>query len=55
MSSQASAAPSSKKKKPEEEDEEPDIDKLMDDIRKEICNVYHVIDKEAQLEAKSPV
>ena len=55
MSSQASAGPASKKKKPEEEEDEPDIDKLMDDIRKEIESVYNIIGVSGTLEAKTPV
>ena len=54
-SSQASTGPSSKKKKPEEDEDEPDIDKLMDDIRREIVNVYSIIGDTASLAAKTPV
>lgn len=54
MSSQASG-PASKKKKPEDEEDEPDIDKLMEDIRKEITQCFSIIGDTATLDAKSPV
>ena len=43
MSSQASAQPPAKKKFLDDDEEEPDIDKLMDDIRREIISVYSLI------------
>ena len=43
MSSQASAQPPVKKKFLDDDEEEPDIDKLMDDIRREIISVYSLI------------
>ena len=55
MSSQASTGPGSKKKKPEEDEDEPDIEKLMDDVRREIVSVYSIIGDTGSLEAKSPV
>ena len=55
MSSQAAGGPASKKKKPEEDEDEPDIDKLMDDIRREIVRVYSIIGDTSTLDAKSAV
>jgi len=55
MSSQAASGPASKKKKPEDEEDEPDIDKLMEDIRKEITQCFSIIGDTSTLDAKSPV
>ena len=53
MSSQAASGPASKKKKPEDEEDEPDIDKLMEDIRKEITQCFSIIGDTSTLDAKS--
>lgn len=49
------SAGAASKKKPEDEEDEADIDKLMDDIRREIVSVFSIIGDTGTLDAKTPV
>ena len=53
--SMVSSSQTAKNKKKDADDDEPDIDKLMHDIRNEILNVYSIIGDPHTQEAKKTV